>query len=409
MPISLTIPLTGNKKTVKDAIISILASEWPLSAKKIYHRVRKMKRVSYQAVHKALKELTDESILEKTNKNYRISLSWIKSMEDFLNKLEVSYEIDGSSNHKTGDLKIELKYTKYKFRSTPISFIPFYLGKVNRDALRRLKIKKVNKERVVFCYNNNTYHWFNTGVCVLVYRGKQKNLNVVDFLLDRRLHHLSILNGESPLFKDVNDIFSKVNKKHLIKNNIKYVMTIYHIEHNKFIEPEIMRNILRICAQPGILGITDNPLTDISKEFLSSIKSALDIEKAIKREDVYEIPIDGEKTVFATWSNVVLYCDSQSKDRFLNMLVELEIELQHLWFLFYTTKMKIKNNLIKGKDMRNHLINCINLWENFKSIDPLLDSQYYAFKDCLIKTSKIANLFKDLEDTFKLWELRKGD
>jgi len=35
-----TIPSVGKPKTVKDAVIAVLINEWPLSARKIYNRVK---------------------------------------------------------------------------------------------------------------------------------------------------------------------------------------------------------------------------------------------------------------------------------------------------------------------------------------------------------------------------------
>ena len=71
MTLSVTIPTPGKGKSVKDCIISILSAEWPLSAKKIYNRIKSGgAEVSYQAVHKALKELSGKGILEKEDKGY---------------------------------------------------------------------------------------------------------------------------------------------------------------------------------------------------------------------------------------------------------------------------------------------------------------------------------------------------
>ena len=102
MPISVDIPTLGKPKTVKDAVISVLTNEWPLSSKQIYIKVRKMNLdVSYQAVHKVLKEFVSEGITEKRGNRYKIEINWIGKIKDFGNKLEKSRarrSISGASN-----------------------------------------------------------------------------------------------------------------------------------------------------------------------------------------------------------------------------------------------------------------------------------------------------------------------
>lgn len=92
MPVSLTVPLLKKPNTVKDAVVSILVSEWPLTARKVYNRVRKEGlNVSYQAVHKVLKGLLAQNVLERENTGYKLSLSWIREIKGFSNKIEDYY------------------------------------------------------------------------------------------------------------------------------------------------------------------------------------------------------------------------------------------------------------------------------------------------------------------------------
>jgi len=92
MPISVTIPTLGKPKNVKDAIISILTNEWPLSTRKIYNRVKNMGLdVSYQAVHKSISELVSENVLQRTEKSYKINYEWISKLRDFSLSLDYKY------------------------------------------------------------------------------------------------------------------------------------------------------------------------------------------------------------------------------------------------------------------------------------------------------------------------------
>ena len=80
--------LTKDKST-KKIIIDILSSEWPLSLSKIYYKIKKKYGlgITYQAVHKAINELTGERILKKEKKEYQLSIDWINKIENFGKKL----------------------------------------------------------------------------------------------------------------------------------------------------------------------------------------------------------------------------------------------------------------------------------------------------------------------------------
>ena len=93
MPISITIPTLGKPKNVKDAVIAVLTNEWPLSAKKIYNRIRNMGlNVSYQAVHKALCELLQSQILVKMGGGYELNMEWLNEIKKFIEFAGTSYE-----------------------------------------------------------------------------------------------------------------------------------------------------------------------------------------------------------------------------------------------------------------------------------------------------------------------------
>ncbi|MBI2675431.1 MAG: hypothetical protein HYX24_03165 [Candidatus Aenigmarchaeota archaeon] len=92
MAINIIIPQAEGSANVKDAVINILAADWPLTAKSIYHKVRqKGLEVSYQAVHKVLKELMEEQVLEKENHEYKLDLGWIREVKEFGSRLENCY------------------------------------------------------------------------------------------------------------------------------------------------------------------------------------------------------------------------------------------------------------------------------------------------------------------------------
>lgn len=78
---------------MRDTIISILTSEWPLTAKKIYNKVRQNgHNVSYQAVYKTLQEMTADGKLIRQNKEYKISLSWIEKIDQLTSNIKNVYK-----------------------------------------------------------------------------------------------------------------------------------------------------------------------------------------------------------------------------------------------------------------------------------------------------------------------------
>lgn len=94
MSLELFIPELNKKPTnTKDAIISILKSEWPLTLKKIYNRIKKFHKLScsYQAVYKSVNELIDKSVLRKKGNEYEINIDWIKRLQTFTDIVETNY------------------------------------------------------------------------------------------------------------------------------------------------------------------------------------------------------------------------------------------------------------------------------------------------------------------------------
>jgi len=121
MPISLTIPTLGKPKNVKDAIIFILTNEWPLSARKIYNRVKNNGlSVSYQAVHKTINQLVEKEVIIRSNGDYQISIEWAKRVKDFGERLiyknkNLPDSVTDSLRQSYASFTLETLYDYYKF------------------------------------------------------------------------------------------------------------------------------------------------------------------------------------------------------------------------------------------------------------------------------------------------------
>jgi len=79
--------------STKQKIIIILTDEWPLTAKKIYNRLQKEFKttVTYQAIHKIIKELVAENIITKNGNLYKLNIEWIQNSKRLMAELEKRY------------------------------------------------------------------------------------------------------------------------------------------------------------------------------------------------------------------------------------------------------------------------------------------------------------------------------
>lgn len=77
----------------RDAIVAILSQRFPLNAKQLSVLLRKQHglSVSYQAVHKALKQLLGEGVLRKQKNNYQLSEAWIQKKKSEIGSIEAKY------------------------------------------------------------------------------------------------------------------------------------------------------------------------------------------------------------------------------------------------------------------------------------------------------------------------------
>ena len=80
-------------KTVKEKIILILCSEFPLTVKDLKQKIKNNfnESVSYQSVHKELNHLMNDSILICENKKYLLNLEWIRQVGLFSDLIISNY------------------------------------------------------------------------------------------------------------------------------------------------------------------------------------------------------------------------------------------------------------------------------------------------------------------------------
>ena len=112
-----TIPVLGKPAGTKDLVVQILCQYWPLSVKELSNRVKRLSLhpVSYQAVHKALGELLESRILEKSENGHSLSLNWIDSNQKFFSGLHASYSNDFIKSIEGKTLEFDTLYAADKF------------------------------------------------------------------------------------------------------------------------------------------------------------------------------------------------------------------------------------------------------------------------------------------------------
>ncbi len=90
-----------NPKNSKEMIVAVLSKDWPLSAKQIYEKCKRefACESTYQAIHKSIKQLEEERIIEKNSKGYLISKEWIEKNKQTAEQLFKTY----SNNRKDGE------------------------------------------------------------------------------------------------------------------------------------------------------------------------------------------------------------------------------------------------------------------------------------------------------------------
>lgn len=124
--------ISPGKSSTRELIIDVLSDKWPLSIKEIYNTTnRKFKNMTYQAVHKTAKQLVEDGVLEKTNKKYQLSASWIDKLKKVSTHLDMKYK-------GFADFDI-LKKDHFTLTFSRIyDYYTFIIGAVNQDCFDKV-------------------------------------------------------------------------------------------------------------------------------------------------------------------------------------------------------------------------------------------------------------------------------
>ena len=108
------------RNEVKDLVVYYLGHEWPLSAKQLHKLLKSQRQVSYQGVHKALRELKEANMIIKRGRKYQLNAEFLRQERDFWVEAQKSYY--GVSEHsKRLNTETTLTTGKYVFTKQTLS------------------------------------------------------------------------------------------------------------------------------------------------------------------------------------------------------------------------------------------------------------------------------------------------
>jgi len=197
MPFDITLPRPGKEKSLKDSIITLLVSEWPLSARKIYNHVKKEgKNMSYQAVYKALNELAEQKILVKNDLEYSLNKEWVNQIGDFIDKIKKVYSAGAPNLFGLTSFKQEGEMQTYIFDC--LARAEDYRKQLQMDYFKSMKDKK-QSEKVPYC--GQSKHLKSP----LVY--SEKSLGMLNLIKDSGVKCYIIVAGDTPIDKWCADFY----------------------------------------------------------------------------------------------------------------------------------------------------------------------------------------------------------
>ncbi|MFA6035576.1 MAG: FIST N-terminal domain-containing protein [Candidatus Micrarchaeia archaeon] len=84
---------TSSRGSIRNQVIHVLSEKWPLNGREVYRLLkdRFSTTVTYQGIHKSLRQLVDEGVLSMKDKKYQLDPDWISEMKKFAESVERKY------------------------------------------------------------------------------------------------------------------------------------------------------------------------------------------------------------------------------------------------------------------------------------------------------------------------------
>ena len=86
--------IKSGEHNLKNIVISVLSRQWPLSARRVYKEVCSDHfQITYQGVHKALRQLREQGIVRRTEEGHQLDRNWIDQLEAYSGFLRSNYSM----------------------------------------------------------------------------------------------------------------------------------------------------------------------------------------------------------------------------------------------------------------------------------------------------------------------------
>ncbi|MFA6329566.1 MAG: hypothetical protein WCX64_02670 [Candidatus Micrarchaeia archaeon] len=86
--------IKSGEHNLKNIVISVLSRQWPLSARRVYRQVLSDHfQITYQGVHKALRQLREQGIVRRTEEGHQLDTRWIDQLEAYSRFLRSNYSM----------------------------------------------------------------------------------------------------------------------------------------------------------------------------------------------------------------------------------------------------------------------------------------------------------------------------
>ena len=206
MAYTIMIPQPGKAMSVKDAIISILVAEQPLSARKIFNKVKKdhALNVTYQAVYKAMAQLAEEGVLSKKELEYSLNTEWIKTISNFVDKVKTAYS--------AGTQPSLFGLSEFKQQGDMQTYVFENLGKAE-EYRKNLQVELFNFYKGSTVYCGQSKHLKSP----VIY--SEKSINILKTVNNFRIKCFIVVSGDSPIDKWCADFYKKQGVR--VKTGIK--------------------------------------------------------------------------------------------------------------------------------------------------------------------------------------------
>ena len=203
-------------KNVRNQVIEILGSEFPLSAKQIFNRVKKRGLSgTYHGMYDCVQEMVRTGVINKEGVEYHLNQKWIMNIKLFINNVENNYNPFKNEAYRHVDIHLT-KDAKVLGFSSIESFYDFM------NASRKELIDR-NGE------NHNGVFWLADHLPgPLLFMGDR--IKTIKKMNDNKIKHYIAIRGNKPVDKFVLNFYNSLGLDTVkigVKDKIKHTIAIY--------------------------------------------------------------------------------------------------------------------------------------------------------------------------------------